>query len=104
MFWAIYHKPTRGNIHATLGNARFYTRVLGPQVRVINGGAGAHAAMVAVDTLDAAGIAVTDVTQSKEPSVVSKVYYRGERAKPAAEAVSAALPGELQVQELKKLN
>ncbi len=73
----------------------------GPQIRVIDGGAGLDETIAIVNSLAEGGVEVTDVTTAKEAKDVTKVYYRGD-SQATADKVAAMIRGGVPVEKLEK--
>jgi len=63
--------------HGEMADSRWYVRALGPQIKVVDGGAGATAAHLAAARLAAAGLPITVIETSKQPAKTTAVYFRG---------------------------
>lgn len=108
-FWAPDHRRvvlvTRSGLVGVAPPAdaitqRYFVRAIGPQIRVVDAGAGGiRANAVAID-LDAAGLAVTNVGAQPEPVAGTAVYYRGDPA--VAMAVAKQVGGAARLVKLKK--
>jgi hypothetical protein len=62
--------------HGTAANARFYVRALGPQIKLVDGGAGREAVHRAAAVLAANGLPVAQIETAEQPAALSGVYYR----------------------------
>lgn len=81
---------------------RYFVRALGPQVRVVDAGAGGVRARQVAEQLDQQGLAVTSVGVEEATVAATEVYFRGAAGPELATRAQALLPGPFRTVELKK--
>ena len=84
-----------------IGRVANYLRVVGPQVKVIDAGAGDKSVRQAVALLEKDGLFVTALETSENPAAGHSMYYRGDAGKEAADR-AAKLVTDSRVEELSK--
>ncbi len=79
--------------HGEMADSRWYVRALGPQIKIVDAGAGAEATHRAAARLAAAGLPVTAIEPAKQAAKTTTIYFRGDTkalAERAAEQLGLA--------------